>query len=236
VSARYESEDAAARALFDGQIGDAEYVRRTVRVWRGIAQYVYQRNRRRLPAWVGLDDVEQEVLLIALRYVRKWDPERATGTIGQFLRFVVPSRARRILDGWRGASKHNGEKRGSRAELAFSSVFGDGDPLEWYAESVPATQEASVESDEGFAQALAGCVTVREACVLLALRRAGGSPIRAAALLYGDFGARVECRIFGDEHARRVVSESVSRIAARECPDADLPHEDILEDLACVQA
>ena len=67
---------------------------------------------------------------------------------------------------------------------------------------------------------LAGCETVREALSLTALRRAGGDPRAAARLLFSDYASRVECELASEAQARRVVVESLDRIAERAVADA----------------
>lgn len=222
----------ATVALYAGQITEGQYLRETNAKWRETAQWLFARWRRKLPAWVEVEDVEQELRMQALKHVRAWQPGRSTGTIGQFVDWCAKKRVQRTFDAWRGVSTSgNSHKRPSRCEVAFSRAFApEVDPM-GRAEPVAAEQEALVEASERFADALGGCGTVREALVLLALRRAGGSPSLAARLLLEDFAARVECELGSEAQARRVVAESVSRIAARldRVPGPALPPEDLFD-------
>jgi hypothetical protein len=228
----------ACSALVGGAIDGEAFLRATAPKWRGTARYLFEHYRRKLPAWVEASDVEQELQLLALQAATKWEAGRSQGTIGQFIMWGAIHRAQRKLDHWRGASLHGASnKNPSRCELAFSRAFsskdeegGSRDPLDRLAPVEPG-QEGAVEATETFEDALAECVSVREALVLMALKRAEGSVRRAAELLYGDFGARVECGLADEAHARRVVGESVSSIAARAGGgEALLPPEDLFED------
>lgn len=220
---RYE---ASARALYEGRISEGAFLRETAEKWRQTAHFLFSRWRRKLPAWVEPEDVEQELVLLVLKHVRKWSPERGGMTIGSYVLWCAIHRTQRAMDQWRGA--RDGSKP-SRSEIAFSRAFApDADPLaKLKASGANALQEEAAEAAEVFTSALGGCRTVREALVLLALRRAGGSPALAAALLYGDFAARVECALADEGHARRVVAESVSAIAAREFPEWPALPEDL---------
>ena len=228
----------ACSAFIGRRIGRDEFLRETHQKWAWHARDLFARYRRKLPAWAEVDDIEQELKLLALQALKKWDPRRATCPIGQFVTWGATRRTHRLLDHWRGASLHGASnKNPSRCEMAFSRVFavkdGEGgrrDPLDRLAPVAPA-QEGAVEATEEFEDVLAECVTVREALVLMALKRAEGSVRRAAELLYGDFGARVECGLADEAHARRVVGESVSSMAARVVGgEAILPPGDLFED------
>lgn len=233
----HERFERAAAAYFARRIGREQFVRETMPRWRAVARRLWEGWRRKLPAWVEREDVEQELVMLALRYARNYDPARG-GTPGQFVVWVAQRRAARLLEHWRGASTHGkATENPSRAEVAFSRAFpaqGDGEGQRRSPEEMLralATQDYAVEQGEEFAEALDGAQSVREALVLLALRRAEGSPRRAAAVLYADFAARVECELEDEEHARRVVGESVSRIAARAGGGGPLlPPEDLFAD------
>lgn len=215
-------EDACA-ALYAREIGDAEYVARTRALWRKTARTIFRRWRRKLPAWVEPQDVEQELLLQALAHVRNWQPARTCGTIGQFVMWSAYKRTQRVLHHWRGALLSGNEgKNPSRAEKAFATAFGpDVDPM---ARAAPAraTQDEAREESEAFGAALARAATVREAMALLALRRAEGSAQQAARLLYADYAARVECELRSERQALEMVGEAM-RAVARRVLDAAVP-------------
>lgn len=230
MDARDEFE-VAARALRAGEIGQGEFARRTRGKWTREARRLFARYRRKLPCWVEVADLEQELQILALKHVAAWDPARAFGKpIGLFVTWATIHRAQRVIDHWRGASLHGAHNRApSRAEVAFSRAFGpDVDPMARADRATPAGQEGAVESGEEFAAALASTESVREALVLLFLRRAQGSARLAAVLLYGSFAARVECELRDEAHARRVVGESVRAIADRmSAEEIALPPDDL---------
>jgi hypothetical protein len=209
-----EAFEHAARALHEGKIGEGQFLAATRERWRRTARYLFEHWRRKLPAWVEEVDVEQELGLLALKHVRDWDPGR--GAIGPFVLWSTIHRAQRELNRWRGACLSGNEGRNpSRAEIAFCRAFGpEVDPMA-FADPCAATQEQEIDRRERFEEILSACESVREALVLLALRRAEGSLCEAAALLFGDYASRVECELVGEEHTRQVVKESVSKIVAR---------------------
>ena len=217
-----ESYEAAARALKRGEITPDAFLRATRERWARTARYLHERWRRKLPAWVEPADVEQELVLLVLRAVRRYSRRRAGRmTIGQYATWGAIHRAQRQIHRWRGASLSGNEGRNpSRAEIAFCRAFGpDVDPMA-KAPPVAAGQDEAVEASERFEELLAGCETVREALSLTALRRAGGDPRAAARLLFSDYASRVECELASEAQARRVVVESLDRIAERAVADA----------------
>jgi hypothetical protein len=212
--------EGAAAALRAGQIGDGEFVRRTAPTWRREARALYRRWERRMPAWVEAADVEQEMALQALKYVRKWDAA-AGPKVGAYVCWNAVKRAQRAMSGWRGASLHgNASKNAGHFEVASSKAFynmslgGESPELEIGCR-LPVRDPDPVEAREAFEAVLDGCQTVREALVLLALRACEGSLEQAAHALYGDLHARVECGLSDERHARRVVGGALSNLVAR---------------------
>ena len=213
-----ESYERAARALKAREITADAFLRATRERWRRTARYLHERWRRKLPAWVEPEDVEQELVQLVLLAIGRYSRRRAGKmTIGQYATWGAIHRAQRQIHRWREASLSGNEgKNPSRCEIAFCRAFGpDTDP---FAKAPPAQagQCEAVEAGERFEALLAGCETVREALSLTALRRAGGDPTGAARLLFRDFASRVECELTSEAQARRVVVESLEAIAERE--------------------
>jgi hypothetical protein len=231
-----EAYELATAQLRAGTIGAGEYLRRTREKWRLTSRDLYEHWRRKLPTWVEPADIEQELAVLALEHVSKWRPGMSDGTIGQYVYWNARHRGQRTIHRWRGASLSGNEgKNPSRAELAFCRAFGpDVDPMA-RAAPTPPSQDGDLERAEAFAAALAGCECIREAVVLLALRKTDGSPAGAARAIYEDFAARIECGVGSEAQARRVVGESVRAIAARAQAEAAsvvalLPPEDLFDD------
>jgi hypothetical protein len=221
----------ACLALLAGEISESEFARRTAERWRRTARYLFSHFRRKLPAWVEPADVEQELALLSLRHVRKWDPTRANGkSVGQFVAWTTIHRAQRRIDHWRGASLNgNHGKNPSRAEIAFARAYSpEVDPLERLAGEDG--REGAEERLDEYAEALVACEDLRDALALVALRRAGGEPSEAGRLLYGNYAARVELGLRSEEEARGVVLASVAVLAERVDRRAPEPPPDDLYD------
>lgn len=217
-----ESYERAARALKAKEITADQFLRATRERWRRTARYIHERWRRKLPAWVEPEDVEQELVLLVLLAIRRYNRRRAGRmTLGQYATWGAIHRTQRQIHRWREASLSGNEGRNpSRCEIAFCRAFGpETDP---FAKAPPAEarQCEAVEASERFEVLLAGCETVREALSLSALRRAAGDPRAAARLLFSDYATRVECELGSEAQARRVVVESLEAIAAREASAA----------------
>jgi Sigma-70 region 2 len=214
---RMERLESAALAMRAGEIDDGEFVRQTAYTWRRESARLFGRWRRRLPAWVEAADVEQEMCLQALYYVRQWDP--AVGSrIGPHVVWCAVKRAQRRINKWRGASLHGDASRNpSHFELAATRAFrarGDEEEVE-IGTRVPTPgvdPVERIEASERFDSVLQSCETVREALVLLALRACEGSMERAARALYEDVHARAKCGLTDERHARRVVGSAISSI------------------------
>jgi hypothetical protein len=223
--------DDAAHALRAGTITANEFLKRTGPRWRSTARHLHTRWRRKLPAWVERDDVEQELKILAVEFVRTWDADRSTrASLGSYVMWCAVHRTQRKMDHWRGASlTGNSGKNPGRHELAFSRVYdpADGDP----GTRVPAPEDDPIdrlESGEQFEIILARCQTVRQALVLLALRATDGAVDKAADALWRNFRARLECDLRSEQHAaevvRRVIEEceSLGEAPADVRPPADL--------------
>lgn len=221
MSKREEREafERAARELREGKIGEGQFLAATRERWRRTAHYLFEHWRRKLPAWVEDVDVEQELTMLVLVHVRAWDPSRGAA-LGPYVLWSAIHRTQRQMNRWRGASLTGNEgKNPSRAEVAFCRAFGpDVDPF-LRAEPTGARQDEEIERGEQFGEVLGACESVREALVLLALKRAEGSLGDAAGFLYGDYASRVECELASEAHARRVVEDCVAKIVARACAD-----------------
>jgi hypothetical protein len=228
----------AGHALRAGRITPSDFLVRTGARWRQTAAHLYSRWRRRLPAWVERDDVEQELKLLAVHYVRTWDPGRSRATtLGSYVVWCSIHRTQRKMDHWRGASLNgNSGKNPSRYELAFSRVYDaeDGDP----GTRVPGESEDPIDridSGRQFETMMQHCRTVRQALVLMALRATEGAVDRAAHVLWGNFRARLECELRSEAHAQGVVRqviEDVMVLFAERRDDVVLPPDSLFEPLA----
>lgn len=225
-----EEFERACEQHWAGRSSDAAFVRATTEKWRRTAAYVFAHWRRKLPAWVEQEDVEQELLVLALRHLRSWDPARGA-SIGRYVEWGAIHRAQRQINKWRGASIHGREgSNEGRAERAFSRVFADGsDPLARLGATEP-DQEDAVEVSEAFGR-LIGEASPRIAVALLALRATGGSAELASRLLAADPAALAEAGGGGLRGARKAVAEAVEALAGAaggtRVPEAEDPPGDL---------
>jgi hypothetical protein len=241
ASTREESNailEAAGKALRAGEITKNEFVRRTADRWRRTSQHLYSRWRRKLPQWVEREDVEQELVLLALEYVTKWTPGRGA-SLPSYVLWCSIHRAQRKMDHWRGASlSGNSGKNPGRHELTFSRIASpDGDDP---GTRVPGENDDPldlIESGEEFEVAMARCQTVRQALVMLALRATRGDVERAAWSLHRNFRSRLECDIESVEHAEEVIREVVEEMSGIfRGTEKVSPPEDLFDDAASLGA
>jgi DNA-directed RNA polymerase specialized sigma24 family protein len=212
-----EGFEEACRLRWEKKITENEFVRRTAPTWRRLSRTIYSAYRSRLPAWAGREDVEQELVLRALRHLPDWRPGGTT--ISSFVRFCATHRTKRELDSWRGASTSgNSGKNPGRSEVAFSTL--EGNRSDEAREDIGSRQAAEefdpvehLDSEAEFGEAMRKCRTVRQAFVAIALRAAGGDVAGAARLLMRNGRMRLECGMLRDEaHAQRVVREVVEEL------------------------
>jgi hypothetical protein len=207
----------ACEALRAGEIGDGAFLRLTGDRWRRTACYLWGHWRRKLPAWVEPEDVEQELLVQAVKYVRKWDPERSRRMpIGVYVVWSAIKRAQREMNGWRGATKHgNSGTFPSRGEVTFSRAFGpDVDPFARLG-STEATQDEALARAERLAVALGVAETTAEVVVLRAIWAADGSARGAARLIAEDLAARLEVGAATAGEAYRAILRIARTLADR---------------------
>lgn len=218
MESRKQEFEEACRALHAGEIGDAEFARRTNEKWRKTGAYLFGRFRRKLErhaAWVEPEDVAQVLAMLALKHVRLYSPARARGkSIGQFVDWTTIHRAQRWIDHARGASLNgNHGKNPSRAETSFAHAYSpETDPL---ARLAGGDGRDGEEEMDVYAEAIGACVEVREVLALGALRRARGETAEAARLLFGNYAARVELGLRNEGEARQLVCQAFSEVAER---------------------
>jgi len=232
----YEKEhaqfDESALALRAGRITGSEFLTRTAAVWRDAAARLWARWRRRLPSWVERDDILQELQVLAIEHVCRWQEGR--GGIGAYVVWSATRRAQRQIHRWRGASLSGNEgANASRAEISFSRAF----PLDPLGTRVPDAAadpqgEDAIEGDEVFGEAIDACRTSVEAIVLLALRECEGSIALSAQAIYNDFSARVECAVSSPQQAERLVRKSLTAVANRVQEEAEISAAQILRSSA----
>lgn len=205
------------------RVAEGEFLRHTAPRWRRIARDLHHRWRKKLPAWVEPEDVEQELVLQVLRAVPCWDAERGLA-IGRYVTWAAVHRAQREINRMRGARLHGNEgKNPGRPEATFSSITQrrkrrSADAPEFDPADLLPTEPAQFESAdvrEMFALAIEGAVTEREVIIFFALRECGGEPDAAALRIFADFPARVQCGARDEDHARALVRSAIIDLYGR---------------------
>lgn len=209
--------ESACVELHDGQISFTDFERATRDRWSSLAQYIARRWK--LPCWASIEDVEQELLLGAWNAVWKFDPARATGTIGQYVVWNAVDHAKKKVHRMRGAEVHrNADSNPGRPEKPFAAW---GDKAEQKAEVMLRTEAGQEDAFEQAEQSMLALRRARVACQnrvelqsIDAIAEKGD--VYAAVLsLYEDADARLECRFKDEEHAAQVVVQAAAAVAAR---------------------
>lgn len=214
-----ETFEAAARARVAGTIDDDAFLRRTMGVWQVVTARLWRRWRRKLPTYIGSEDVQQALMILAVQYVKKCDPARlGTGcSYGGYIVWCSTRRTQRQIHKWRKAKLSGRESANpGHIERPFSSLHRPDDAREDYEARIPGENRDPlevIESDRVFHENLALSRSIREALVLLALRRAEGSIDGAAEEIYRSYPARIECGVRDVKHAKRVIRDVLEAIA-----------------------
>lgn len=214
--------DEAMLALRDGRSTGDKFLRATGPRWRKIARDLHHRWRKKLPAWVEVEDIEQELVLQVFEHIGEFDPARGM-TIGGFVVWAATHRTQREIHKMRGARLHGNEGQNpGRPEKTFSNIRGqrgdDGERMEFDPTSLfPAKaqqfEDASVE--QVLSDAIQRAQTVRDVLILYALRESGGEPDEAACRIFESFSARVQCGVLDAGHARSLVRKAILTVAAQ---------------------
>lgn len=189
----------------DGRIGFEQLMTDAQRQFRAMAAYLARRWTP--PAWMTLEDIEQELYLGAWKHLWEWEEGRGP-SLGTYVVYNSISSAKRSLHKARGAKLSGSpDKNPSRIEKPLS-VFPEGEALAaaMLAED-PVQEEALIlaeDRDAAMKRAFEACETSRERVAVLAIIE-GGSIEGGAAVLYDDMRTRVALRLGSEKHAERWV-------------------------------
>lgn len=208
-----------------GQITFDEFARRTRSNRMQMARYLLKKWAA--PLGVGLEDVEQELLVAIWQFLPKWDPTRGVG-LERYIVFNAIDRAKKWLHKQRNAYRRD-DKSAGRYERAFSTLVRDGqddaegESYERLVEKLLAVapdverladrQERELEELEALAVATER-LTERDRYLVMALAEAGGDVELAAREVYADARSRLVLRLDSEASTRAAVRRALARAAA----------------------
>jgi hypothetical protein len=184
------------------------------------------RSRWDLPAWLDVDDIEQELLLAAWRHVWKFDPAKVKRNgIEYYTVWNACEHTRKLATVARiGRRPNRGEGKGMAScyEIPFSSIDSEHShetmrcvSTEWVEglASVPPTQERTVAVRWVFERAgrrtHGNSRKARDARFVFAALSVAGEAEAAAAVLYESAEVREACQISSEDEALRLVSKTL---------------------------
>lgn len=192
--------------LRDGTLSFVEFELATRERWESTARLLMRRWR--IPSWVEVGDVVQDLLVGAWDAVWRYDPKRSTMSLGSYVRVMAFNEAQRHLHKVRGVDMHSCVGA-SNIDTPFA-VFSEEEIAGLESKSaVPADQHERAERSR---RMLEVCQSMEELLSLQALhltQNFGAS----AELLYQEASDVLKLR--DQEHATRVLVRSVYAVAAR---------------------
>lgn len=203
---------AAVRAAHAGTINFNRFAATSMPKWRAIAREFYQSWV--LPAWVGVEDVLQELLLAAWKAIREYDASRDVNGAGASIDRFVEWRARKALS--RAMAKASGLTlhRPAKAPAWFrveQSVDSDS-PILLNAAEEP-EQERAIDEPRERAHRFAVLDDLAEnprQRVALHLIEEYGSLEEAARAINGSVDARLAFKVSTLEEARGALQSSIA--------------------------
>jgi hypothetical protein len=220
-----------ALSFREGRVTEREFFHVVERKLAYVARDLWFGWRKKLPSWVELVDVEQELRIQVLKFLPKWQPGRSE-KIWDYVIWSSVHRTQRQIHKWRGAPIHGNEgSHPSRAEISFTALYrndaayaqGDEARAEAFLQRAGDPYDADQVEDlldrtRKFQEILQGTRSVQEAYVLRALQASQWSVRRAIIALWEDLGARAECELIAEQDARRVVRRVLGVLARRHGP------------------
>jgi hypothetical protein len=193
-----------------GNIGFTAFVRETRDRWRSLALGLMRHWR--VPEWVSVEDVEQELLMAASRFVWEYTPGRGP-TLSRYVVWNSVDKAKKRMHKLRGASlRGNPDSNPGHIDVPLARWGDDADRFVDNVLNAPAMQEAYAARVAAKERMQARCTTVREKLVVEVLV-GSDSVIDVAMLLYADPSTRLACRLSSERHACKVVKRAITRIA-----------------------
>lgn len=191
-----------------GSFGD--FCKATANEWHRLARYLLRKWPT--PAGVGVEDVEQELMVEAWRAFHRFDAERDNGKgIAGFVIWNATTHAKKWIHAQRGALRRS-DKAQSRFPLAYSQVSETGDPS---TDNRLAVDGSDVEAcrNKVLAEVLERLQPSDREIVAEFVETAGDVD-RVARWLWGSPDRRLDHRIGNEADARKIVRGAVRRALA----------------------
>lgn len=200
----------AVALLRDGRTTYDEFARQTVDRWELTARWLMRRWR--LPGWVEVSDVTQDLLVGAWKATWRYDARRGSMPLGRYVRVSAVNDALKVIHKLRGANLHT--YRGEQIERPFSTLGEDAEGMVDALLSTPAEQEELLEDERSRRLAMDACASLEELLVVQALHMAR-SFLGGAAIMWGDAETREMLELRSEEHAARVVVRAAHSVVVR---------------------
>jgi DNA-directed RNA polymerase specialized sigma24 family protein len=212
MASKKEIEGAAFR-LRGGQSTYQEFAQETRERWVTMARWLMRRWR--VPGWVDVEDVVQELMLGAWRGTWEYEAGRGTRTLGQHVEYTAVDKAKKRMHKWRGAPLHgNPDGEPSSIDVPFCLVDGSGQDWVDRLASLPASQEESLMRGEHDLAVLRRCMSIEELLVMQALLETESFQ-GSAELIFGDPEARRLLELRTEEQAARLVVRTAYAVDRR---------------------
>lgn len=193
----------AARDAHAGSVGFDEFARRTSGRWKWWAGKFAKDYK--LPAWFGMADVEQELLISAWQAFERFDPARGIEP-ARYVEWNAVRKATKTLSKARGVEQHRRKGPGRPEVLECTLAYG-----------LPETAEEKSEVDGRWEKyeivALLG-QTENERLALQALANEGSAEAAGSAI-YADPAIRLACELGCERAAVRFVTRAIDSVATR---------------------
>jgi DNA-directed RNA polymerase specialized sigma24 family protein len=198
--------------LRDGRSTYGEFARETRERWVAMARWLMRRWR--VPGWVDVEDVVQELMIGAWRGCFEYQEGRGTRSLGGHVEYVATDKAKKRMHKWRGALLHgNPDAEDGHMDVPFC-VVEDGDGWVDTLSNVPPGQEDALMRRQSGRAVLRQCQSIEELLVVQALAETE-SFIGSAALIYGDEDSRQLLELRSEEHAAQVVVRTAYAVVDR---------------------
>lgn len=200
----------AARDACDGKIDGGELVKRTDRWVRRKARY-FERMLGTVPAWLGREDLEQELRVQLVLHLSRFDGLRAKSASPEaYLSFSTRKRVQKIVQRAQGLEQHRRSGR-ARFEIAVGDTACPDGPTTFQVDA-GADPHAEVDRAERYGVLRGLCDTEGELAVIGALEVSGGEEDAAADWLWADKRSAFRMRFASRACAVRAIRMTVARL------------------------